>query len=160
VWKKNTTSNFTQAKNMPLIEHEDIAVFSEAKVGNGAKIKMNYFPQKVKGKSRKWKNNQSSPSNPKAKNLIGRNSIDVVSDSFYPKTILEFPKDSLHLHPTQKPLALCEYLVKTYTNSGDLILDFCAGSGTTGLAAKNLNRQFILIEKEKEYYDICVERLK
>jgi site-specific DNA-methyltransferase (adenine-specific) len=63
------------------------------------------------------------------------------------------------LHPTQKPLALVEYLIKTYTNEGDLVLDNCMGSGTTCLAAKNLNRQFIGIEKEEEYYNIAVKRL-
>jgi len=64
------------------------------------------------------------------------------------------------LHPTQKPIELLEYLVKTYTQEGDLVLDNCAGSGSTLLAAKNLGRQYIGIEKDKEYYDICVERLK
>lgn len=80
----------------------------------------------------------------------------------YPTQVLKFQRDCLksNLHPTQKPLLLCEYLIKTYSNEGDLVLDNSCGSGTTLLAAKNLNRQFIGIEKEKEYYDICLERLK
>jgi site-specific DNA-methyltransferase (adenine-specific) len=80
----------------------------------------------------------------------------------YPRSVLTFPSDkqTSYLHPTQKPLALCEYLIKTYTNEGDLVLDNAAGSGTTGLAAKNLNRNYILIEKEEKYYNVIQERLK
>jgi site-specific DNA-methyltransferase (adenine-specific) len=80
----------------------------------------------------------------------------------YPTQVLKFQRDCLksNLHLTQKPLLLCEYLIKTYTNQGDIVLDNSCGSGTTLLAAKNLNRQFIGIEKEKEYYDICIKRLK
>ena len=80
----------------------------------------------------------------------------------YPTQVLKFQRDCLksNLHPTQKPLLLCEYLIKTYTNEGEMVLDNTCGSGTTLLSAKNLNRQFIGIEKEKEYYDICLERLK
>ncbi len=80
----------------------------------------------------------------------------------YPTQVLKFQRDCLksNLLPTQKPLLLCEYLIKTYSNEGDIVLDNSCGSGTTLLAAKNLNRQCIGIEKEKEYYDICLERLK
>lgn len=77
----------------------------------------------------------------------------------YPKSILRYNREN-GLHPTQKPVALFEYLIKTYTNEGDLVLDNCAGSGTTGVACQNLNRNFILIEKEKEYIDIINSRLK
>lgn len=79
----------------------------------------------------------------------------------HPIQLLEFKRDvqKSHLHPTQKPVALFEYLIKTYTNEGDLVLDNCAGSGTTGVACKNLNRQFILIEKEPEYIEIIKKRL-
>ena len=79
----------------------------------------------------------------------------------YPQSILEFYKrDKLMVHPTQKPVALMEYLIKTYTNEGDLVLDNAAGSGSTGVACKNLNRNYILIEKEPEYIDIINKRLK
>jgi site-specific DNA-methyltransferase (adenine-specific) len=89
--------------------------------------------------------------------------VGKVYNEKYPETILEFSsrsKGNRGLHPTQKPIELLEYLIKTYTNEEDLVLDNCAGSGSTLVAAKNLNRQFIGIEKEKEYYDICLERLK
>jgi site-specific DNA-methyltransferase (adenine-specific) len=78
----------------------------------------------------------------------------------YPKSILKFNREHPPVHPTQKPVALFEYLIKTYTNEGDLVLDNCAGSGTTGVACKNLNRSYILIEKEPEYIKIINERLK
>jgi site-specific DNA-methyltransferase (adenine-specific) len=82
-------------------------------------------------------------------------------DKKYPITELQFSNNDQNgkLHPTQKPVALFEYLIKTYTNEGDLVLDNCAGSGTTGVACKNLNRNFILIEKEQEYIDIINKRL-
>ena len=78
----------------------------------------------------------------------------------YPDSVLYFARERTSLHPTQKPVALFEYLIKTYTNEGDLVLDNTAGSGTTGVACKNLNRNFILIEKEPAYIDIINKRLK
>lgn len=80
-------------------------------------------------------------------------------DKLLPNNILEFVKDTKRFHPTQKPIFLLEYLIKTYTNEGELVLDNCAGSGSTGVAAKNLNRNFILIEKEPKYYEIINKRL-
>ena len=79
----------------------------------------------------------------------------------YPTQVLKFQRDTLvsNLHPTQKPVALFEYLIRTYTNPGDLVLDNCAGSGTTGVACQNLNRGFILIEKEAEYAEVIKQRL-
>lgn len=76
----------------------------------------------------------------------------------YPKSILKYNREN-GLHPTQKPLELIEYLIKTYSNEGDTILDNCCGSGTTGVAAINTNRKFILIEKEQKYYDISIDRI-
>ena len=78
----------------------------------------------------------------------------------YPKSILKIDKSiNGNLHPTQKPVALFEYLIKTYTNEGDLVLDNCAGSGTTGVACQNLNRNFILMEKEPKYVEVIKQRL-
>jgi len=79
----------------------------------------------------------------------------------YPTQVLKIQRDTLksNLHPTQKPVALFEYLIKTYTNEGDLVLDNCAGSGTTGVACKNLNRKFMLIEKEEKYCEIATKRI-
>ena len=81
---------------------------------------------------------------------------------FYPKTVLEFSNVNQHknVHPTQKPVALCEYLIRTYTNEGETVLDNCAGSGTTGVACQNTNRNYILIEKEPRYIDVIEARLE
>ena len=78
----------------------------------------------------------------------------------YPISIVDFVKDKDSFHPTQKPVSLIEYLIKTYTNEGDVILDNCIGSGTTAIAAMNLNRNYIGFEIEKKYYDIAVNRIK
>ena len=160
VWEKTQATGFLNANKRPLVAHEDIVVFYLKQP--------TYNPQKTYG---------HSPINSYTKRPEVQNKTHVYgkvnkivsgggeTDRF-PRSVQVFASDkqknksTKFMHPTQKPIALCEYLVKTYTNEGDLVLDFCAGSGTTGLAAKNLNRQFILIEKEKEYYDICVERLK
>ena len=77
----------------------------------------------------------------------------------YPKTILTFPPEGKTQHPTQKPVALMEYLIRTYTNEGEVVLDNCMGSGTTGVACKNLNRNFIGIEKDETYFKIAQERI-
>ena len=77
----------------------------------------------------------------------------------YPLTIIEFKKDSKNIHPTQKPVALFEYLIKTYSNKGETVLDNCMGSGTTGVACKNLNRNFIGMELDEGYFKIATERI-
>ena len=89
----------------------------------------------------------------------------IIGISRYPRSVLKFSSDKQKnklngtIHPTQKPLLLCEYLIKTYTNEGGLVLDNVAGSGTTGLAAKNTNRNYILIEKEKKWIDVIIKRI-
>ena len=148
IWNKKLAGNAIAAKKQPLKIHEDVVVFSKGKCP--------YFPQMTKGVFRK-KNG--------IKNKLGTfgDAKIIENDLYYPTTIQEFSNANLRrnkLHLCQKPVSLCEYLIKTHTNEGDLILDNCAGSGSTLVAAKNLNRQFIGIEKEKEYYDICLERLK
>jgi site-specific DNA-methyltransferase (adenine-specific) len=87
---------------------------------------------------------------------------EIKSNEYYPKNLINISNAVQigKLHPTQKPVELCEYLVKTYTQEGELVLDNCAGSGTTGVACKNLGRQFILIEKEKEYCEVISKRLQ
>jgi site-specific DNA-methyltransferase (adenine-specific) len=149
VWNKAKAANYVNAKKQPLKIHEDIAVFCK---GN------NYNPQKTIGKFRK-----KGGYTVNREVAVAQNPTVSFNDTYYPKSILDFSvagnKDST-LHPTQKPVALFEYLIKTYTNEGDLVLDNCAGSGTTGVACKNLNRKYILIEKEPEYIDIINKRLK
>ena len=149
VWNKVRLSGFQIAKYRPMMQHEDICVFSKGK--------LKYYPQMIESKKRiSWCVNKSESSPLKYNDGIKRQ-----YNEYYPKSILKFtkPNPKEYLHPTQKPVALFEYLIKTYTNKGDLVLDNCAGSGTTGVACKNLNRNFILIEKEKKYCDIAIKRI-
>ena len=149
VWDKKNISNPFLAKYQPLKQHEDICVF-------GGK---NYFPiMQQRDKPRKY---QDKYGGGESFNKKGTGEKEYTLEAKYPKSILEFSnaEQKGKQHPTQKPVALFEYLIKTYTNEGDLVLDNCAGSGTTGVACQNLNRQFILIEKEQEYIDIINKRL-
>jgi len=143
VWHKRTSANIGAARYQPLKTHEDIVVFSGK-----------YKPQMVKGKKRMkgGKVNNSEV-------VGGMKPVYYESDEYYPCSILDI-KSERGLHPTQKPVALMEYLIKTYTNEGETVLDFTMGSGTTGVACKNLNRKFIGIELDKDYFKIAKERIK
>lgn len=150
VWIKTKASGHLDAKNKPMKKHEDVLVF-------GNKGFPNYYPQGlVDGEFKTGRN----------VDMTGRvysqyKNHGTSKKGNYPKTTLEIanPSNKGNLHPTQKPVALFEYLIKTYTNEGDLVLDNCAGSGTTGVACKNTNRNYILIEKEPEYIEIIHNRL-
>lgn len=123
---------------------------------------MPYYPQNLIKIDKPWKrpkkyNGAEGVNFSRPSHVLDR----ILEYTNYPKNILEFNNPNKNvLHPTEKPVDLCEYLIKTYSKENDLILDNCAGSGTVGVAAKNLNRQFILIEKEQQYYNIILERLK
>lgn len=155
IWQKNKTTGFLNAKKMPLRQHESILIFY--------KKPPTYNPQKTTG----HKAVNSFTHHEGAATLIyGETKVGVKGGGQtdrYPTSILPFKVVNNHpscrWHSAQKPIDLLEYLIKTYSNEGDLVLDNCAGSGSTLLAAKNLNRQFIGIEKNQEYYDICLERL-
>ena len=155
VWDKKVGSNLFQAKKAPLKTHEDIAVFGESVKYNPQMTKKDK-PQK-QGKYKKI-NDSSGVTNKAAKNrLAGK-----VYTHSYPKTIQTFSKErrsQKQLHPTQKPVALMEYLIKTYTNEGETVLDFTMGSGSTGVACKNLDRDFIGIEMDEGYFRIANERI-
>lgn len=153
VWHKTTPTGHLNSKKMPLRTHEDILVFY--------KSQPTYNPQKTSGHVRKVSTANHKRNSKKTSNYGHHELTSYDSTERYPTSILKFSTDKQKsaLHPTQKPVALIENLIKTYTNEGDLVLDNCAGSGTTGIAAKNTNRNYILIEKEKKYYDICINRL-
>jgi len=155
IWEKNAGSNFATLKYQPMKEHENILVFSKSTT------KYNPIMQEraESGKSRvktpiKYDRYQDG-------GVYGNACQEVQSvirpDLRYPRSIQKFNRER-GLHPTQKPVALFEYLIKTYTNEGDLVLDNCAGSGTTGVACKNTNRNFILIEQDENYCKIASER--
>jgi len=149
-WDKVSGKGHLVAKIRPLQQTEDVCVFGTGKI--------KYYPQMIK---RPKPVSIKEGSRTEIMGVKKTSQYRSVRDSWYPKTILTFSGGNglNKLHPTQKPVALFEYLIKTYTNEGDLVLDNCAGSGTTGVACKNLNRKYILIEKEPEYIDIINKRL-
>ncbi|MCB0745065.1 MAG: site-specific DNA-methyltransferase [Ignavibacteriae bacterium] len=151
IWKRDRGSGFLNAKIMPLKTHESILIFTN---------KMDrYYPIMTKGK----------PAHKKGK-IVGEKvnggtygnftAVDTESEMKYPKTVLEFNRPHPNIHPTQKPVGLFEYLIKTYTNEGDLVVDGYLGSGTTAVAAIRTNRNFIGIEKRADYYAIAEKRIK
>ena len=156
IWKKsNRVSGFLNANRQPMRNHEDILIFSK-----GQTI---YNPQMTIGEKNHKKGGAGNSNEKQARNgCYGgfKSTPTVETNEKYPISIIDVDKEHPQkYHPTQKPVALFEYLIKTYTNEGDLVLDNCAGSGTTGVACKNLNRNYILIEKEPEYIDIINKRL-
>jgi site-specific DNA-methyltransferase (adenine-specific) len=159
VWDKELISGFLNANRMPLRVHEEICIFY--------KKLPTYNPQFTEGiplHSRGNKAKQVENGNRNyGKYNSRRNPSDkrVGSTQKHPKSILRFPRPAscVMQHPTQKPVELLEWLVKTYTNEDDVVLDNCMGSGTTGVACKNLNRKFIGIELEDEYFNIAKERI-
>lgn len=154
VWDKTSASGFLNAKKMPLRAHEDIVVFY--------KKLPTYNPQKTTGHPRKVSTARHKRNSVKTTNYGEHRLTSYDSTERYPISILRFPKDTQKsaLHPTQKPVALLEYLIRTYSNEGDVVLDSCAGSGSTLLAAKNTNRSYIGIEVLEEYFKVIKERLK
>lgn len=149
IWEKPLATGFLNANRMPLRNHEHILVFY--------KNLPVYNPQKTPGKPYKMTRRSDTNNYGEVKNLH-QETNNPTGDRF-PKSVISFASDKSKLHPTQKPLGLCEYLIKTYSNTDNLVLDNCCGSGTTLLAAKNLNRKWIGIEKEESYYKIAVERM-
>lgn len=180
IWEKQKASNFMGAKYQPLKYHENILVFSNNT--------HNFYPQRYKvlefediknmdnkllkdvfenkeydryGKVDRRKTINNPITN---KEHIGNNIIRIRNEDDgyrYPKSVLKINKEiNTNLHPTQKPVALMEYLIKTYTNENELVLDNCMGSGTTGVACKNLNRNFIGIELDEHYFNIAKERIE
>ena len=150
VWVKTKSSGHLDAKRKPMRKHEDVVIFG----GQGWPL---YYPQGlVEGAFRTGRN----------ANMVGKVYSQYKNHGIsmwgnYPKTVIEIanPSGKGHCHPTQKPVALMEYLIKTYTNEGDTVLDFTMGSGTTCVAAINTNRHSIGIELDAEYFDMAKERI-
>lgn len=154
IWLKNRGSNFANTVREPMKEHESILVFSKGKwtynkqmqerTGSGAdRVKYNV---KFESKSDNYREFEGRKDNQ-------------LSDLRVPSTWQKFNTDTSKLHPTVKPIPLFEYLIKTYTNEGETVLDNCAGSGTTAIACINTNRNYIMIEKEQKYFDVINERI-
>lgn len=170
IWKKSRTTGFFTANYRPMKSTEDILVFSEggaaaasAKSGRG---NMTYNPQGLIEKRVKKKNSKKRLGKLLGNvDFVGANNKMLGDSEYeqkytnYPTEILEFAIETGTIHPTQKPVPLMEYLVRTYSNEGETVLDNVMGSGTTGLACIRSNRNFIGIEKEREYFDVALERV-
>ena len=155
VWFKNMGGNPLNAKKTPMKQHENILVF-----GNG---KTNYYPikeERAKSGLNRVRSSAIIGGNFKDDAVYGKTNVikTKYDDLRYPKTVQKFNVQR-GLHPTQKPVTLMEYLIKTYTNENETVLDFTMGSGTTGVASKNLNRKFIGIEQDEKYFKIASERI-
>lgn len=142
VWEKDNGTNAPNVNFQPFRIHEYVFIFGKGRVTNGTRTPMNYYPQKTEGKpytqmsgriSENWKGG--------LKNVVTDNPTGLR----HPKTIQKFTRDKSGLHPTQKPVAMCEYFIKTYTSEGATVLDNCMGSGSTGVACVNSNRNFVII---------------
>lgn len=156
VWEKDNGTNAPNVNLQPFRVHEFVFIFGKGRVTNGTRTPMKYFPQKTDGVPYCQKSGRMSDNWKGGLQNIVTNNTD---GSRHPITIQKFCRDDGGFHPTQKPVALLEYLIKTYTNEGDTVLDNCMGSGSTGVAAVNTNRNFIGIELEEDYYNTAKDRI-
>jgi len=162
-WKKSKPNGWQHSKNRPMTAIEECCVFSKAAMGHYSLLgekRMIYNPQGIKSIGLKKVTAVAHGKMMGARpNQIGK---EYEAFTNFPHNVLEYANviGKQVLHPTQKPVALFEYLIKTYTNEGDLVLDNCAGSGTTAIACLNTKRNYILIEKEKKYSDMSKKRIK
>lgn len=150
IWEKGNATGFLNAKKIPLKAHENILVFYD-------KLPT-YNPQMTHGHKRRTASRKTISSECYGKAI---KTTDYDSTSRYPRSVKFFSSDKQrsNFHPTQKPVALMEYLISMYTNVGDSVLDFSMGSGTTGVASLNLGRRFVGIELDESYFNIAKERI-
>jgi site-specific DNA-methyltransferase (adenine-specific) len=154
VWEKFNAIGFLSANKMPLRSHEMIYIFSKSPKPKGTK--QTYNPQKTLGKP--WKSKEHKTK----KDVYGQEDMPAKENTTgdrHPRSVIKFHQSGKKIHPTQKPVDLCEWLIKTYSNEGDLVLDFCMGSGTTIEASINTNRKYIGIEKDEDIFEIAKNRL-
>lgn len=170
IWKKKKTTGFLHANARPMKETEDIIVFSPLGASGGsvkANKNMTYNPQGLIEKKVKKKNNAKrlgkflhQPEHMGSGNKLLHDTEYEQKYTNYPSEIIEFGLDKNTIHPTQKPVALMEYLIKTYTNEGEVVLDNCMGSGTVGVAAVKCKRNFIGIEMDSKYFELAEQRIR
>jgi site-specific DNA-methyltransferase (adenine-specific) len=158
VWDKNKPTGMLNAKRQPLRRFENMIVFYRKQCTYNPQKTIN--PNGVEKRSLYAYNRENEGGETTGKIKKGGVSSDYEADKLLPVNIQVFKKPNKPKHPTQKPVALMEYLIKTYTNEGETVLDFTMGSGTTGVAAKNLNRNFIGVEQDQKYFNIAEQRIK
>jgi len=150
IWQKEYSTGFLNAKKTPLKSHENILVFYEKLKTYNPQMRLGFKPYVKKPKSNYTSSNYGKY----------EPNIRISGGERYPLSILNFSRDKDTIHPTQKPVALMEYLIKTYTNENETVLDNCMGSGTTGIACLNANRKFIGIEKDENYFNLAKNRIE
>lgn len=155
IWDKKCGLGFLDSKFRPLKQHEIISVFSYGGCANGSSLPMMYNPQGLVFATKQNSHGKSHILNSETKSSRNLNT----KYTNYPRSILTYGRET-GLHPTQKPVALLEYLIKTYTNEGDVVLDNCMGSGSTGVACVNTGRDFIGIELDEHYFQVALKRIK
>lgn len=161
VWEKSRATGHVHSKNKPMKSHENVLVFSTGTTVhvNQSKNRMTYNPQGlIELKTPLLRKSGGSSDAVMSQRKSHRDTLRTVTN--YPKSVLKFASESNTIHPTQKPVALFEYLIKTYTDEHDTVLDNCAGSGTTAIAAINANRQYICMEKDDNYFSIMKKRVE
>lgn len=156
IWEKDSGTNVPNVNYQPFRVHEYVFIFGKGRVTNGNRIPMKYYPQMTGGKpyiqisgnmSDNWKGGLGQ--------VVTNN-----SGGRYPKSIQRFNRDKDYYHPTQKPVSLLKFLIKSYTDENDTVLDNCMGSGSTGVACKSLKRNFIGFELDEKYFKIAKERIE
>lgn len=156
IWIKTRPTGFANANYRPMKKHENILIFTKASTSTAGNNHATYNPQGLIERERKVKRTSRGYQGER------QNSKDEYVSKFtnYPTSIVEFPSEGKTVHPTQKPVDLLEYLIKTYSNEGEVVLDNCMGSGSTGVACVNTNRRFIGIELDDKYFDVAKERIE
>jgi site-specific DNA-methyltransferase (adenine-specific) len=161
VWDKVAKGDIFNAKNKPMKQHEDVCVFSRGTTANGSDRRMPYYPMGVSLNTR-------PPDKKNRRDGAFRGVRPSLCDEYqkqgtgYPSSIIRFSNADRTkiVHPTQKPVPLMEYLIKTYTHEGETVLDNCMGSGTTGVACVNTSRPFIGIERDPGYFQVSKDRIQ
>ena len=159
IWVKSKRGNFVNAKNRPMTAFEEVLVFSKGNTANGSKRRMNYYPQGIVP-TRKINKDNGSRFGSMAGKRPGHKKETIQEFTNFPHDVLKFDSEGKPEHPTQKPVPLFEYLIKTYTNKNEIVLDNCMGSGTTAIACINTERNFIGFELDKTYYEKSLKRIK
>ena len=152
IWEKPNPSNPMLAKKQTLKNHENISIFYKSQCTFNPQMELRLEKDKRKGDTKDFGT---------YKHINQKRIVSSTDKEYkYPLSVKKFNREQTGFHPTQKPVSLFEYLIKTYTNENDLVLDNCMGSGTTAIAAMNTKRNFIGFELDKEYYNISVDRIK
>lgn len=159
IWYKTKRGNFVNAKNRPMTAYEEVMIFSKATTANGSKNKMLYNPQGLIPQTTVRHDNGTRFGTMAGKRPSHKETT-ISEYTNYPCDVLEFASEVSPEHPTQKPVPLIEYLIRTYSNEGDVVLDNCMGSGTTGVAAIRARRSFIGMELNEEYFKIAERRIE